>query len=260
MFKQVALITLLIVFLQPQVNANDLTVNLTAGNYPPYQAQDLKHYGVISRIVTEAFALEGVTVNYTFLPWKRAYPYILEGKLDGVGYATKKKEREAHFYFSDPIFQKKRVFFHFKDYAFEWRTIEDLQDIKIGALSGYSYSHEFDTAVDTGLLTIQRVETHKQNIRRLLTKNRIDLALTTIDQGYDVLQKFFPDKIDQITFHPKPLHSPDMHLMRSKKVAKNKELIVLFNRGLAKLKSSGQLDQFFQESQQGDYLNADTSL
>lgn len=234
--------------------AEQLEINLTAGNYPPYQAQDLKHYGVLSRIVTEAFALEGVKVNYNFMPWKRAYPSILEGKLDGVGYATKKKEREQYFYFSEPIFQKKRVFFHLKSYPFDWENVEDLRGVQIGALSGYAYNPKFDQADERKIIAVQRVETHQQNIGKLVQGNRIDIALSTVDQGYDVLQKNYPEALNAITYHPKPLHSPNMHLMLSKKVQKNKKLIVLFNRGLRKLKASGKFDQFFEESQRGKYL------
>ncbi|WP_415906616.1 substrate-binding periplasmic protein [Neptuniibacter sp. QD72_48] len=233
---------------------SQLEVNLTAGEYPPYQSQKLKHYGVVSRIVSEAFALEGVQVNFTFMPWKRAYPSILEGKLDGVGYATKKKEREKYFYFSEPIFQKTRVFFHHIDHSFDWNTIEDLKGLQIGALSGYAYNDEFDLAAKQRIIIVQRVETHQQNIGKLVLGNRIDLAISTINQGYDVLQRAYPQAKKFITYHPKPLHSPNMHLMLSRKVEKNKELIVLFNRGLKKLKESGKLEQYFKESQQGEYL------
>lgn len=234
--------------------ADENEIKLTAGNYPPYQAENLKYYGVISRIVTEAFALEGVKVSFTFMPWKRAYPTILEGKLDGVGYATRKKEREAHFYFSDPIFQKQRVFFHLKKEPFDWQQISDLKNLQIGALSGYAYSSEFDEADKDKMINVQRVETHRQNIRRLLAGNRIDVALTTIDQGYDVINKYYPEAIDQITYHPKPLHSPNMYLMLSKKMPKNKVLIEQFNKGLKKLRESGKVQQYFWESQHGEYL------
>ncbi len=230
------------------------SITLTAGNYPPYQSPNLKHYGVVSRIVSEAFALEGVEVTYKFLPWKRAYKYILEGKLDGVGYATKKSSRLEHFYFSEPVFEKKRAFFHLKSTQFDWNNIEDLQGLKIGALLGYSYSDEFDEADAIGLITTQRVNTHQQNMTKLAHGNRIDIALSTIDQGYYALQQVYPEDIELVTYHPKMLQTAGMHLMLSKKVDKNKELVEVFNRGLKKLKQSGKYDQYFMESQRGDYI------
>ena len=43
-------------------------VGLTNGEWPPYTSQNLKNYGVFSPIVSEAFELEGMTVEYTFFP------------------------------------------------------------------------------------------------------------------------------------------------------------------------------------------------
>ncbi len=40
------------------------TIRLTNGEWIPFLSEDLKHYGVISRIVKEAFALEGMKVEY----------------------------------------------------------------------------------------------------------------------------------------------------------------------------------------------------
>lgn len=233
--------------------ADDHIIRLTAGDYPPYQSHKLKHFGVISRIVTEAFALEGVKVEFTFMPWKRAYNVILRGELDGVGYATRKKERIEHFYFSDPVFQKQRVFFYLKSDTFDWKEVKDLSGLKIGAMRGYAYNDAFDQADKSGLIDTHRVSTHEQNMR-MLVADRVDLALSTLDQGLYALQMSEPDTIPRVAWHPKPLHSPSMYLMLSKKVAKNELMIERFNRGLKKLKESGLYDQFFRESQRGDYI------
>ena len=38
------------------------TIRIAIGEWPPYTSKELKHYGVVSRIVAETFALEGVKV------------------------------------------------------------------------------------------------------------------------------------------------------------------------------------------------------
>ena len=48
-------------------------IRLTNGEWPPFTSKEFQHGGVMSRIVTEAFAAEGVTVQYEYVPWKRAY-------------------------------------------------------------------------------------------------------------------------------------------------------------------------------------------
>jgi polar amino acid transport system substrate-binding protein len=59
------------------------TLLLTNGEWPPYLSKNLKYYGSASRIVTEAFALEGINVEYKFFPWKRAYKNAELGIWDG---------------------------------------------------------------------------------------------------------------------------------------------------------------------------------
>ena len=48
------------------------TIRITNGEWPPYMSKKLKHYGLASRITTEAFASQGVKVEYGFFPWARS--------------------------------------------------------------------------------------------------------------------------------------------------------------------------------------------
>ena len=48
------------------------TVRLAVGEWEPYVSQNLPQKGLIARIITEAFALEGVKVELGFFPWARA--------------------------------------------------------------------------------------------------------------------------------------------------------------------------------------------
>ncbi len=47
-------------------------IRLTNGEWQPYLSEDTPHHGFASHIVTEAFALVGVEVEYGFFPWSRA--------------------------------------------------------------------------------------------------------------------------------------------------------------------------------------------
>lgn len=74
------------------------TVRLTNGEWAPYFSEKLKYYGIGSRIVTEAFSLEGIRVIYGFYPWKRALKLAEAGEWDGaVGWETN-PDREPYFY------------------------------------------------------------------------------------------------------------------------------------------------------------------
>ena len=102
----------------PATDSSDVsgpdTIRLTNGEWPPYLSEHLEHYGVVSRIVTEAFALEGVKVEYGFFPWKQAYELAESGEWDGSLIWLRTPEREQYFYFSEPILQCNYVFWHLK--------------------------------------------------------------------------------------------------------------------------------------------------
>ena len=46
-------------------------VRLANGEWPPYTSLNLPNLGCDSQVVTEAFALEGIGVEYDFFPWAR---------------------------------------------------------------------------------------------------------------------------------------------------------------------------------------------
>lgn len=59
------------------------SVRLTNGEWPPYLGERLPHHGVASRIVAEAFALEGIEVRWEFHPWARSLKMAGQGERDG---------------------------------------------------------------------------------------------------------------------------------------------------------------------------------
>ncbi|MCP5211889.1 MAG: hypothetical protein H6998_13260 [Hahellaceae bacterium] len=62
-------LTTLLMTLSTLVRAE--TIIITNGHWPPYQSEELKYYGFVSLMVEEAFALEGIDVDFRFRPWKR---------------------------------------------------------------------------------------------------------------------------------------------------------------------------------------------
>src|SRR5476651_659039 len=108
-------------------------ITLSNGEWPPYLSAAAPFHGPISRIVSEAFALEGVTVQYTFRPWSRAYAEAVSGSVNGSivwSGPIPGADRAKHFYFSDVVFEGESVFFHLKSYPFEWNRFDQLAGIK----------------------------------------------------------------------------------------------------------------------------------
>ncbi len=72
--------------------------------------------------------------------------------------------------------------------------------------------------------------------------------------GYYLLKtKFSHGEIEQLTHHPKFFGGGEHYLLFSKQVPRNEMLIKVFNRGLAKLKENGKVDQYFEGVLKGEY-------
>ncbi len=228
-------------------------VVLTNGEWPPYMSENLAHYGVVSLVVSEAFALEGVVVEYRFFPWKRSFSLARKGKFNGSVVWWKTPEREKNFIYSDPVLDVQYVFFHLKSAPFDWKTVEDLKGMEIGATKGYNYGDLFQNAEKNGEIRVQRVPKDELNFKKLL-KGKIRLFPVDVEVGYTMLQNTYPpETVALITHHPTPIRSDPHHLILSNKIDRNKALVQLFNRGLKRLKESGKFDEYFAESRRGEY-------
>ncbi|MBF9018017.1 MULTISPECIES: ABC transporter substrate-binding protein [unclassified Oceanispirochaeta] len=244
---------LLLLLMIPSPSYSQETVRITNGEWPPFLFEELKHGGVTSHIVKEAFALEGINVRYGWFPWARALANAKTGDWDASIGWQKTPEREKDFIFSEPILEGRIVFFHLKDYSFEWETLDDLKGIKIGAVIGYNYSVEFIEAERAGEITVKRIGSEEQNFKKLLS-GRIDVFISNVDVGYAVLNKYFPDEeYDRITYHTTPFYINELRLAFSRKNQKSDRLLLLFNRGLQELKNQGLYDQYYESSRKGEY-------
>lgn len=241
------IVSLMVVGLLSQYGSAEEIVRLTNGEWPPYFSQELPHYGLGSRIVAEAFALEGITVEYTFFPWKRALALAQDGEFDGaVGWQIN-PEREQYFYASETVWGAPWVFFHLKSLTFDWETFDDLAQYQIGGTLEYMYTAEFLEAERAGKLHVDRAGRDEFGWKKLVA-GRIDLFPQLVDIGYYQLQALFePETVQSVTHHPKAFGMHTEQLLLSKKHERNGRLLEIFNRGLQRLKESGKYDRYFEE-------------
>lgn len=241
-----ALLLLLLFFAFPAV-ADE--VHLTNGEWSPYLGQNLPHHGVASRIVEEAFALEGIQVQWEFYPWARALRHAERGKSDGSAVWLRSPEREQAFFFSDPVVESGYYLFHRKDVPFSWQTVDDLRELRIGGAIDYDYGQAFQQAENEGSLKVKRLSSEEQGLRMLLA-DRLDLFPIDKVVAFDLLySRFSAQERKQLSFHPKPLRSDSMHLLLSKQVPGNAQRMQRFNDGLRKLRDSGKVSQWLLEIQ-----------
>ena len=243
------LLFLIMVFLHSMVGVSfgAEKIRLCNGEWPPYFSQYLPHYGIGSRIVSEAFALEGVTVEYGFFPWKRALNNAQYGQWDGVVGYESNFERERNFFASNTVWAAPWVFFHLKNQPLFWGKLDDLASYQMGGTLAYMYTPEFLAAEKSGKLRVERVPSDEQNFKKLVI-GRIDIFPQLLDVGYFQIRNLFdPDTAQTITHHPKPFGIHREHLLLSKVRKQSVRLLETFNRGLLRLKESGRYDQYFAE-------------
>jgi len=218
------------------------TITLSNGEWLPYLSETLPYKGPISRIVTEAFALEGITVNYVFRPWPRAYAEAQRGLVNGSvvwSVGDDSTERAREFLSSDPVLEAQSVFFHRKDFKFRWTRDDDLAGLRIGGVAGYEYRFE-------GLpgIHLDRASTEELNLRKLVA-GRIDLAPVSLDVGRYLLRtRFKPEEAAALTVAPGHYNITKYRLIMRRADSANAAYIERFNRGLRKLKDSGKYAQY----------------
>ncbi|MBQ0730407.1 MAG: transporter substrate-binding domain-containing protein [Oleispira antarctica] len=240
-------------YLQAQDFQTQEKVTIAVGEWPPYIAQDQKHNGVVSHIITDIFAELGIDASVQFYPWSRAYNETRDGLHAASAIWMDKEERKIDFIYSDPVLIEQFVFFHHKELLFNWKDVNDLKNFNIGGIYASSYGPELDQALTKGEIKLDRVNRPQQNFKKLL-KKRIDLFPFEINVGNSVLKKYFSTKQRQkIVHHPKPLLNNSSFLLFPKTLKSSKDLSERFNRQLKIIKDNGKYDVYFKRLEQGYY-------
>ncbi|WP_163830689.1 substrate-binding periplasmic protein [Spartinivicinus ruber] len=222
------------------------TITLVGGEWPPYVSESLKYLGITPRILTEVFATENIKVNYRFYNWARALEMVKKGEADGTFLWSKTTEREKYFFYSkESVGTISYVFFHLKDSPFTWSSLKELQGVRIAATIGYHYSDEFDRLDKEGFLNVNRVKSDLQ-LLKMLFKQRVDIIPHDLTVGYYEINKHFPESMKKLfTNHPLPIKKKPAYLLMTKKNSKNKKIIEIFDKSLAKFKKAGKYDQYY---------------
>jgi len=230
---------------------NDLTsLVIVTGNYPPAINESENDKGYISRLVSDAFALEGIKVEFLFVPWARGLRMTRLGSEACIMYYGKNSGRIKSFIFSEPIFEEEWRFFHLKNTHVEWQKLTDLSRYVIGATLSYTYTEEFHKLADQQELSVHWVARNKQNWQMLMA-GRIDIfPFPSVKTGWYQLRQLYSEAaIQQVTTHPKPLKIQLNYLLCSKEHPNAEYFRDKFNQGFSKLKKLRSLSYYIPDSE-----------
>ncbi|MFC4158657.1 substrate-binding periplasmic protein [Chitinimonas lacunae] len=244
------LLSLCLALLAHQVPAATVTIRLANGEWPPYMSAKLPHYGAVSRIVSEAFASEGIQVRYEFYPWKRGLELARNGGIDGTLAWVRTDDRERDFWLSDPLFESNAVLAYRKEKPVDWQKADDLGRYLIGATIGYAYGPLFSRFEQRFPRNVERSPSDEVNLSKLMA-GRIDAFVTEREVAYYLAtQHYGPGVLLRFATHPKTLDSNKMYLLLSREVPQGKAFQAAFNRGLARLMAAGRVEQYLHEARQ----------
>ncbi len=220
------------------------TIKISTGHWPPYLSEDLPGGGFVSQIIRESFEIEGVTVEFSYLPWSRALAMTKSGKFQASAVWSCTESRSRDFLFSSPLLPYQYVFYHRADEAFDWETLAELKGKRVGLTQDYSYSETLSGVIESGLVDADIATSDAANFKKLLLK-RIDLFPMDPVVGEAMIRNQFASQAYQLTFHPKPLRKAFYHLLFN---AESADLRQAFNDGLAKLRSNGRYQAIIEKA------------
>lgn len=225
---------------------------LANGEWPPFLSNELPEYGFASHIVSESFKQVGISVDYRFVPWKRAEMDVKSGRVDGSLVWSKQPERETFAYFSEPVLQLNEVLFTLKDKPLSWQRVEDLKNIEIGLALG-STPGVFKPSIADGQISVVRTKNIEAGFQMLLN-GRVDACPVIDSVGHYLLRTKFSEKqrerIISSVQHSEVIY---YRLMLSKSVKENQMLMTKFNQGLKVLRETGRYAQMEREFYLGKY-------
>ncbi|MDX1362163.1 MAG: transporter substrate-binding domain-containing protein, partial [Pseudoalteromonas tetraodonis] len=232
--------------IQPSSKAanHHAALNISTGEWPPFLSESLPHKGVVAHLITDIFAQANIKVNFTFLPWPRAYHDTINDKYAATAVWMFEQQRAEDYFYSEPVLNERFVFFYHKQRPFDWQNLNDLKGLLLGGGLAYSYGEEFDKALQAGLFDMSRVSTTEQNFKRL-AMGRIDAFAEEKSVGYHILAGQLPTIKNAIVHHPRPLLINKSFVMFPKNNPLSEQRLEIFNQQLLKFKQSGRYQAYF---------------
>ncbi|WP_250655343.1 substrate-binding periplasmic protein [Alkalimarinus coralli] len=230
------------------------TIRVATGEWVPYVSKDYQHHGAIGHVIEKIYQEKGIDTVFGYFPWARGYQMVKDGVWDTTMPYYCSPEREKLFYCSDPIVSGEQVFFHRTDYPFKWSSIADLKGLSVGGTLGYYYGEAFEKAEREGLFKVQRIVSDETNFMVLL-KKRIHVFPQDKEVGYAMVRRLFSEEEQKlITHNPNPIHSKSLHLLFARNNDKSKRYLDIFNRGLKRLRETGELQGYLNAMSDGVYI------
>ncbi|MBU6954371.1 ABC transporter substrate-binding protein [Hahella sp. HN01] len=231
-----SVLTVFIAAVGLEVRAEGKNVQLTSLDWPPYTSEGLANQGASAAVAKEAFAAMGYTLEVKFYPWKRAVALAKnDPAYDGYFPEYYAKELEDDFILSEPMGSGPLGFAQRKNHQIDWSALPDLAKYRIGVVSGYVNTAEFDDMVANKQLNASEAGDDVKNLMKLVS-DRIDLAVVDKNVMKYLLstEASLKSAAGAIEFNPTLLEDKKLYIC-FKKGPRGEELAKVFSEGLKKI-------------------------
>ena len=218
-------------------------IKVAIGDWPPYFGKNLPGYGIASQLITEAFAVSGIKVEYVFFPWNRSLEQARNGWIEATGGWSDVDNRRADFHFSKILITSNFVLYYPKAKPLICQSIKDLYGHKIGATLGYYYGDEFEQAAKDKKIQVIRAATDQINLQNLALGRLDGFVLDEIVANYMLANDLPAANAEKISTSAFSVNTDPLHLLVSRKVNNGEEIIRLFDYGLETIRKNGSYDR-----------------
>jgi polar amino acid transport system substrate-binding protein len=216
-------------------------LRIATGELPPYATEERADQGIALNIVRRAYESAGYSVQFTFLPWSRAQLETQQGLWDASAHWGASAERRAKFLLSDNLLTEQWQMLHRRDTKFDWQQTTDLRAYTLGLVRDYTYTPELWAEVRAGRQKFEQPSNDVSSLRMLLA-GRVDVVPLERNVACDLMAKHL-NQTDQarLMMHPRLMtDSFTTHVIYPPQKPGSEALRQAFNRGLQKLKASGE--------------------
>lgn len=235
--------------LMPAVlRAETTRLEMAVEEYPPLMGEKLPHGGILTRIVTEAYAQAGVTLQFRWVPNNRAIAGVMDGAYEGsFGWAHAPERDKKLLYSTHTIYTFRMTFFQRRNEDYPWKQLEDLAPYRIGVTIGNHYSDEFAALQTAGKLNVDPASADADNMKKLAT-GRIDLFPMEQESGL-MLADLTLTKAERatITYQNHAIWEVPVYVVIHRGSPRAQELVERFDRGYRRL-SPGRVQSLIEET------------
>lgn len=227
------------------LSANAETLHLAADEWCPFNCvPNSVRPGILIEVAKEIFEPAGILVDYQILPWARALSAVRSGAIDGLVGAGQGDAPDLVFP-GHPLAFSKYLVFALAQSKFSNLKVSDLDRLRLGVISEYSYGKTFDSFVSSHSDSSKLEKTSgedalQQNIKKL-SIGRLDGVVSSPEVFYWEARKLglARDQFKQIVEMPE---NDAIYIALSPKNKNLEKYKKLLSDGVTKLKASGRLD------------------